>query len=284
MIKYSKEYFNEHCYFLLEVVKNKVFVSYSTYSTLTEASKKEEKREFNKKSFNKIKNTINKFLNKKKKVSKKEIETELDSIEIDEYVDTDGTLLSTKTPLYNMTLSPKKTMDQTIDSTRVPGLTFAYGGGRRLYGENEENNNDNVNEINMKDAFAYDDTEFMDFNNTMKTLKKLGIDDPEERLNRTKQLGKLKGQKVRKSKDGKKVLKQRLVEKEKLDEIRKQKMVKMVEDILTKKGNDHEIMEKDSDTNGLNKIISKNLESIKKLAKKEGISINKLINILKKNE
>jgi hypothetical protein len=251
---------------------------------LTEASKKEEKREFNKKSFNKIKNTINKFLNKKKKVSKKEIETELDSIEIDEYVDTDGTLLSTKTPLYNMTLSPKKTMDQTIDSTRVPGLTFAYGGGRRLYGENEENNNDNVNEINMKDAFAYDDTEFLDFEDTMKTFKKLGIDDPEERLNRTKQLGKLKGQKVRKSKDGKKFLKQRLVEKEKLDEIRKQKMVKMVEDILTKKGNDHEIMEKDSDTNGLNKIISKNLESIKKLAKKEGISINKLINILKKNE
>lgn len=284
MIKYSKEYFNEHCYFLLEVVKNKVFVSYSTYSTLTEASKKEEKREFNKKSFNKIKNTINKFLNKKKKVSKKEIETELDSIEIDEYVDTDGTLLSTKTPLYNMTLSPKKTMDQTIDSTRVPGLTFAYGGGRRLYGENEENNNDNVNEINMKDAFAYDDTEFLDFEDTMKTFKKLGIDDLEERLNRTKQLGKLKGQKVRKSKDGKKVLKQRLVEKEKLDEIRKQKMVKMVEDILAKKGNDHEIMEKDSDTNGLNKIISKNLESIKKLAKKEGISINKLINILKKNE
>jgi len=284
MIKYSKEYFNEHCYFLLEVVKNKVFVSYSTYSTLTEASKKEEKREFNKKSFNKIKNTINKFLNKKKKVSKKEIETELDSIEIDEYVDTDGTLLSTKTPLYNMTLSPKKTMDQTIDSTRVPGLTFAYGGGRRLYGENEENNNDNVNEINMKDAFAYDDTEFLDFEDTMKTFKKLGIDDLEERLNRTKQLGKLKGQKVRKSKDGKKVLKQRLVEKEKLDEIRKQKMVKMVEDILAKKGNDYEIMEKDSDTNGLNKIISKNLESIKKLAKKEGISINKLINILKKNE
>ena len=177
---------------------------------------------------------------------------------------------------------PKKTMDQTIDSTRVPGLTFAYGGGRRLYGENEEN--DNVNEINMKDAFAYDDTEFMDFNNTMKTLKKLGIDDPEERLNRTKQLGKLMGQKVHRSKDGKKVLKQRLVEKEKLDEIRKQKMIKMVEDILTKKGNNHDIMEKDSDVSGLSKIINKNLEAIKNLAKKEGRSINKLINILKKGE
>jgi hypothetical protein len=282
MIKYNKEYFNEHCYFLLEVINNKVLVSYSTYSILTESSKKEEKREFKKKSFNKIKNTINKFLKKKKPVSKKEIETELNNIEIDEYVDSDGTLLSSRTPLYNMTLHPKKTMDQTIDSTRTPGLTFSYGGGRRLYGENE--NIDGLNEINMEDAFGYEETEFMDFDNTMKTLKKLGIDDPKERLNRTKQLGKIKGQKIRKSKDGKKVLKQRLVEKEKLDEIRKQKMIKMVEDILTKKGNDHEIMEKDNETNGINKIISKNLESIKKLAKKEGISINKLINILKKNE
>ena len=33
-----------------------------------------------------------------------------------------------------------------------------------------------------------------------------------------------------------------------------------------------------------NKILIKNLESIKKLAKKEGISLNKLINILKKGE
>jgi hypothetical protein len=43
-------------------------------------------------------------------------------------------------------------------------------------------------------------------------------------------------------------------------------------------------MEKDNETSGLNKIISKNLESIKKLAKKEGISISKLINILKQGE
>jgi mannosyltransferase OCH1-like enzyme len=75
-----------------------------------------------------------------------------------------------------------------------------------------------------------------------------------------------------------------LTEKEYLEEIKKQKMMKMVEDILTKKGNDHEIMEKGNETSGLNKIISKNLESIKKLAKKEGISISKLINILKQGE
>jgi len=61
-------------------------------------------------------------------------------------------------------------------------------------------------------------------------------------------------------------------------------MIKMVEDILAKKGGDHEIMEKDNEEGGLNKIITKNLEAIKNLAKKEGISINKLINILKKGE
>lgn len=223
-------------------------------------------------------------MSKKKKVSKKEIETELDNIEIDEYVDSDGTLLSSRTPLYNMTLSPKKTMDQTIDNARTPGLTFAYGGGRRMYGENEGKKIDLIDEVDMSDAFGYDETKDKDFKTTLQIFKKMGIDDPKERLDRTKKFGKLPNQKVKKTQSGKKVLKQRLVEKEYLDEIRKQKMIKMVEDILTKKGNDHDIMEKESDTSGLSKIINKNLESIKKLAKKEGISINKLINILKKNE
>ena len=111
----------------------------------------------------------------------------------------------------------------------------------------------------------------------------MGVEDPEERVDRAKKFGKLPNQKVRKTKKGKKVLKQRLTEKEYLEEIKKQRMIKMVEDILTQKGQDHEIMEKENE-DGLNKIIVKNLESIKKLAKKEGININKLINILKKSE
>ena len=111
----------------------------------------------------------------------------------------------------------------------------------------------------------------------------MGVEDPQERVDRAKKFGKLPKQKVQVTKKGNKVLKQRLVEKEYLDEIKKQRMIKMVEDILAKKGNDHEIMEKESE-DGLNKIITKNLESIKKLAKKEGISINKLINILKQGE
>jgi hypothetical protein len=61
-------------------------------------------------------------------------------------------------------------------------------------------------------------------------------------------------------------------------------MVKMVEDILTKKNSkDSDILSKDSDTS-VSKILVKNLQSIKKLADKEGISISKLINILKTSE
>ena len=47
------------------------------------------------------------------------------------------------------------------------------------------------------------------------------------------------------------------------------------------KSNDGEVIEK-NDT--LSKILIKNLENIKKLANKEGISLNKLINVLKKSE
>ena len=72
-----------------------------------------------------------------------------------------------------------------------------------------------------------------------------------------------------------------LVEKEKLDEIRKQKMIKMVEDMLTKKSSNNSDVVKDK---GISKILLKNIQSIKKIADKEGISINMLIKALKSNE
>ena len=73
-----------------------------------------------------------------------------------------------------------------------------------------------------------------------------------------------------------------LVEKEKIEEERKKEAIKMVEDILLKNKKDNkEISKKDSP---VSKILSKNLELMKKLAKKEGISTNELIKILKKGE
>ena len=65
-------------------------------------------------------------------------------------------------------------------------------------------------------------------------------------------------------------------------EKQKREMVKMVEDILTKKSKDGgDVVGKDTT---ISKILTKNLQSIKKIADKEGISINKLINILKQGE
>lgn len=283
MNKFSKEYFNDNCYFLIEGNGNDFVLSYSVYGTISESKKNEGKKKFNKKSYNKIKKVIDKHINSKNKSSKKEIETDLDSVELDEYVDSDGTLLSSKTPIYNMWTHPKKTTDQIVPATRMPGYSILRG-YRVYYGEGEEKDGNLIDEIDMSDAFGYDETKNKDFNATLKIFKKMGVEDPEERLDRAKKFGKLPNQKVMKTKTGKKVLKQRLVEKEYLDEIKKQRMIKMVEDILAKKGGDHEIMEKENEEGGLNKIITKNLEAIKNLAKKEGISINKLINILKKGE
>ncbi len=137
MNKFSKEYFNDNCYFLIEGNGNDFVLSYSVYGTISESKKNEGKKKFDKKSYNKIKKVIDKHINSKNKSSKKEIETDLDSVELDEYVDSDGTFLTSKTPIYNMWTHPKKTMDQTINSTRNAGYSVTRG-YRVYYGEGEE--------------------------------------------------------------------------------------------------------------------------------------------------
>ena len=113
----------------------------------------------------------------------------------------------------------------------------------------------------------------------------MGVENPVERA---KQFGKLPKQK---REDGE--LKQRLSEKETLEEKQKIMMKKMVEDILTKKSKtDSDILNKrtkeDSDDTPTNptvkKILKKNLKSIKILADKEGISVNSLIKMLKSSD
>ncbi len=56
--------------------------------------------------------------------------------------------------------------------------------------------------------------------------------------------------------------------------------------ILNKKNKSGDVVKKDSeiDDTPVNKILTRNLQSIKKIAEKEGISINNLIKILKTGE
>lgn len=277
MINFNKEYFNNNCYFFLKDKGDKISLYYSVAETLSESRKTDDKKDFNKKDEKKVKSIVQKFLTKKEKVRKKDIEKELKGVdkteEINELIGSDGTFKDSSIPPLDMKQHPRKTMDQTVVAARITNdpVTRGY---RVYYGESEEKDGDVVREVDFSDAFGYDETEEMDFENSVKTLKDMGVDNPVER---TMDFGKIKGQK---RKNGK--LKQRLVEKGSLEEAQKQRMIKMVEDMLSKKDKDYsDIVNKDS---AVSKILVKNLQSIKKIADKEGISINKLISILKSSE
>jgi hypothetical protein len=278
MINFNKEYFNNNCYFFLKEREDKISLYYSVADTLTESRKEDVKKDFKKKDLKKVKNIVNKFLASKQKVSKKDIDKELSNIsspeEIDEFIGADGTMLNKAMPIKSQKLCDpaNPTMEKTIASVSMP-TNVPW---RRYYGESKEEDENVVSEIDMDGAFGYKETKQMDFKHTVGTLKKMGV---ENAVHRAKELGKLPKAKKRHGK-----LRQRLSEKDSIEEQRKQEMVKMVEDILAKKNNrDSDILKKDSD-GSVSKILIKNLQSIKKLADKEGISINKLINVLKSGE
>ena len=64
-----------------------------------------------------------------------------------------------------------------------------------------------------------------------------------------------------------------------LSEIGRQKMIKAIDEILINKKNiDGELGEKEDK---VSKIIKKNVDSLKKMAEKEGLTINQLIKMLK---
>lgn len=276
MINFNTEYFSNNYYFFLKDRGDKISLYYSVADTLTESRKKDDKIDFDKKDTKKIKDVMSKVLNSKKKVSKDDLTKTLKNVksktEIEEFVDEDGTMLTSRIPYINMKLSPEKTMDQTIPMATTPNdpVTRGY---RVYYGEGEEKGDEMINEVDYSEAFGYVETENMDYDNTVKTLAKMGVENPEERA---QEFGKLPKQKKH---DGK--LKQRLSEKDTIEEQQKQQMTKMVEDILTKKSKDDSSVIKN---NGISKILMKNIQSIKKIAEKEGISINMLIKSLKSNE
>jgi hypothetical protein len=284
MIKYNTEYFRNNCYFFLKDKGDKIDVYYSVADTLTESRKKDKKIVVDKKFEEKLKKAINKVLNSKEKVSKKEVDGELE-----ELIDYDGTFLGSNIPFLNMTLTPHKTMDQTVSMARTTNdpVTRGY---RVYWGEGEEKGKNIVNEIDYSEAFGYVETEdSKSYDEASKILKKMGIEDDIERDDRLKKLGfskKLDKSLAQEKKRGKCrncFTKRRLSEKEQIEEERKNKAVKMVEDILTKKKTDDKEISK-KENSGVSKILLKNLKAIKKIAEKEGISVSQLIKVLKTDE
>lgn len=100
--------------------------------------------------------------------------------ELDELIDFDGTMNSSKIPFgLNPKLHPRKTMDQTIPSARITNDPLSRG--FRAFGAYFS---PSLNEVNFEDAFGYEETKFMDAEDTIKYLEKeLGMDvaDAEDR-------------------------------------------------------------------------------------------------------
>ena len=276
MINFNTEYFGNNCYFYMKDRGDKISLYYNVAETLTESRKSDEKIEFDKKDEKKVKGLVSSAMKTKSKVSKKALDRKLKGIkskkEIDELVDEDGSLLGSRIPYINKTLSPKKTTDQTVVMARTTNdpVTRGY---RVYYGESEEGTDEVINEVDYSEAFGYEETKDMDYHDTVKTLKKMGVDNAVERA---KQFGKLPKEEVEGGE-----LRQRLSEKETLEERQHRLMKKMVEDILTKKTKDSSDVIKNT---GVSKILKKNLKAIKNIADKEGISINMLIKALKSSD
>jgi hypothetical protein len=280
MIDFNTEYFSNNLYFFLKESKEKISLYYSVAETLTESRKNDTKVDFDKKDTKKVKNSIGNILKSKRKITKAKLKNHFDKIkddgELDELVDSEGSMLGSRIPNLNQALHPRKTMDQTVPMSRVSNdpVTRGY---RVYWGESVNGKVNIVSEVDYSDAFGYEETKDMDYDDTLETLTKMGVENPEERAN---EMGKTK--KLDKSKKPGAFVKQRLSEKDTIEESQKEMMKKMVEDIVAKKSkSDSDVIGKES---SISKILMKNLQAIKKLAEKEGISTTQLIKTLKSNE
>jgi hypothetical protein len=211
--------------------------------------------------------------------------------EIDELVNSDGSMIGKSTPMLNLGMHPRKTMDQTVVATRQTNNP-AVRGYRVYYGESEEKDDEKMlDEYDLKPTFAYDETENVStYDEADEVLIDLGIEDDCERHERLEVLGfdpNLDKQLKQEKKRGEC---KKCFTKRRLSELEKQKMNKMIDEILIgKKNNNNEFVTKtkedeDEDKSPISKILMRNIESIKKIAEKEGISLNKLLKHFKQSE
>ena len=284
-MEFRKEYFFKPYYFYLTESDTDISLYFSYSDTLTESRKKDEMLKFNKKNKSEVEKEVKKILKNKKEKSTKEIKDTLTKKkgELEELVDANGSFKDSSIPILNPKLAPKGTLDQEVVQNMQPGNPL-WRGYRVYWGESEDKDGDVVSEIDLSGSFGREETEDLDGPDTFKTyVKDLGmsVDDAKDR---TIQQGKIPDEKEHKKKlrNVPKKIKNdpNYIDTITLVEKRKTKMLQMVEDILLKdKDKEKGIGNKNSN---INTLITKNLMSLKKLAKKEGISINDLIKILKK--
>jgi len=283
MIELNKEYYAEPYYFFLKENANTIDVYFSVQRTLNEARKKDEKISVPKKNQKELKKVVS---NLGKQKDKKYTVDDLKKIitrvskkngEVSELIDFDGTMNDSSTPILDMSMHPRKTMDQTVRATRTPKPPYT-GTYRVYYGESTEDE-PTIQEVDYSDAFGYEETEELDGKETFKFLKDKMEMEPEEAYKRTKQFG--KDPSGKRDKSSKYYKDKNFVTKATLSEIQKQKMMKMIEDLLHKKTDDHEISKKSADASSM---LKRNVKALKKMADKEGLSVKDLMMLLKNEQ
>jgi hypothetical protein len=294
MLKLNEEYFMEPYYFFLKEKGDKVAVYYSVSNTLTESRKEDDVIEVDKEVFEEIQKLISKILKSGKKLSKEQVHKLIDSKskkketdgEIEELVDPDGSIISSSIPILNQRNLAKKTMDQTVRMTKANQFPFI----RIYYGESEEGKGNTISEVDQSESFGFEETEDAPtYDVANKILKKMAVEDPIERDERLKRFGfdrQLDNQLKREKKRGKC---KNCFTKRRLAELEKEKMDKMLDEILlSKKSKDKEVVKKTKvDTKNdtpIYKILMRNIEAVKKLADKEGVDIDELVKRLKQGE
>ena len=220
------------------------------------------------------------------KIPEKYKEKEIDGEgELAEFVDADGTLLGSNIPMLDQQMHPRKTLDQTIKMARANQWPYY----KRYWGESIENNIKNLlDEVDQSESFGFEETEDVSTYDEADEIFKdeLGVEDDMEREERVKRLGFDRNLDKQLKNEKKRGMCRNCFTKRRLSELEKEKMTDLIDEILVKKKKKtNDVVPKDdSEDSPVSKILIRNIESIKKIADKEGISINKLIKHLKEGE
>jgi hypothetical protein len=149
-------------------------------------------------------------------------------------------------------------MDQTVFATTQAGnpLTRGY---RVYYGESVQREED------MSKAFGYEETKDLPPDETIEVLADMGVEDPE-------------GRALEFGKDPKFNKKKKKGSDMRILTLEREKMIKVLEDILTKKSKETDVQSKEINAS---KLLIKNLKALKKMADKEGLSNSDIIKLMK---
>jgi len=216
MLKLNEEYFDNKYYFLLREKKDGGHLWFAVSNTLTEARKKDAYIKVPKEMIKKIQKHLDRLINSKKSKTTQELNSELGEI-----VNSDGVMQSSSIPILDPRLHPKKTMDQTVVATTQPGDFLARssrGFGARSY----------MGEEDLSKAFGYEETKDLPPKKTVKKLKSMGVDNAVERAKECSKDTSL-NQDLKKPDSEMRI---RITEKEKIQEIQKRKMEKLVRNIM----------------------------------------------------